>query len=132
MENKGYEVSSSDDPYGLSVEVSAKKDRDIFLIEAIGDGPASGKNIIYALGKLMKRMSQVGFWLHYGVAMPKDYFKQLKDFEVGGIETLKLHFFFVDNFYQLTHLDPAQTIKLITELKKGDIATPDLVAANYT
>jgi len=49
------------------------------------------KGIVYALGKLVERMTEKGFWIHYSIVMPKSYYELLKDFEVGGFQTLKLH-----------------------------------------
>ena len=130
LENKGYAVSHSHDEYGVSEEIQAIKDKDMFFIEAIGES-SRGNDVVYALGKLVKRMKQQGFWFHYAVAMPRGYFKLLKNFEVSGLETLKIHFFLVRSFYELSHLDYKETIELIQQLKAGNIINPDLIDIGY-
>jgi hypothetical protein len=127
LENQGYTVSHSLDKYGISVEMLAKRDKDTFLIEAIGEDSGGGRGIVYALGKLVQRMTELGFWIHYSVAMPKSYYKLLKDFEVGGFQTLKLHLFLVNSLYMLIHLDPKEIVEMIQQLKAGQIVNPDLI-----
>ena len=131
LENKGYEVSHSEGKYGVTIEIFAKKDKDTFLIEAIGESPRKDGDIVFALGKLLRKMKEQGFWIHYSIAIPRGYFKLLKDFEVGGFETLKIRVFLVESFYELTHLDPTQTNILIRHLKAGDIVNPDLIDVGY-
>ncbi len=67
----------------------------------------------------------------FGIAMPKSYFKLLKDFEVSGIQTLKLHVFLVESSYLLTHLDPKETIELIQQLKANRIVNPTPWGVDY-
>jgi len=128
LENQGYTVSHSVGEYGVSVEILAKRDKDTFLIDAIGETSARpGPSIVFALGKLVKRMKEQGFWIHYGVAMPKNYYKLLKSFEADAFQMLKIHLFLVDSLYTLTHLDPTETTKMIQLLKAGQIVNPDLI-----
>lgn len=122
LENKGYTVTTSPGPYGLGEELLAVKDKDKFFIEAIGEtAHKKGPSIVYAIGKIIKRMNEQGFWVHYGIAIPKNYYAVLKDFEPSGFEVLKLHLFLVENFYELVHLDPKETVELIQQLKAGRI-----------
>ncbi len=59
LENKGYTVSYSVGKYGLSAEILAKRDKDTFLIEAIEETSSqSGQNIVFAIGKIVKRMKE--------------------------------------------------------------------------
>lgn len=127
LERKGYKVTHSTSKYGTSEEMVAKKDQDTFFIEAIGKSSHNGVDIAFAIGRLVERMKQQGVWFHYAVAMPRDYFGLLKDFEVSGIDTLKIHFFFTANIYTLTHLDPKEVIELIKQLKAGNPVNPELV-----
>lgn len=62
----------------------AKKGKDTFIVEAINKSPRKDADIVLALGKIVKRMGNIGFWYDYGLAMPREYFKFLKDFEVAG------------------------------------------------
>ena len=130
LQDQGYEVSTAHGKYGITIELTAKRDKDTFFIEAIGESNRKG-DIVFALGKLLKRMKAQGFWIHYAVAMPHSYFKLLQDFEVSGFETLKIHVFLVETFYQLKHLDPKETIELIQQLKAGHIINPDLIDIGY-
>jgi hypothetical protein len=131
LENKGYDVSHSRDEYGISEEILAKRDKDMFFIEAIGESSQNGSDVIFAIGKLVKRMKEQRFWFHYAIAMPRSYFKMLKNFEVSGFEALKIHFFLVRSFYELTHLDYKETIELIQQLRAGNIINPDLIDIGY-
>ena len=76
-------------------------------------------------------MKEQGFWIHYGIAMPKSYFKMLKDFEVSGFQTLTLHVFLVESSYLLTHLDPKETMELIQQLKANHIVNPTPWGIDY-
>ena len=127
LERKGYKVAHSPSKYGASEEIVAQRDKDNFFIEAIGKSPPNIGDIAYATGRLVERMKQQGVWFHYAVAMPRDYFGLLKDFEVSGVDTLKIHFFFSENIYTVTHLDPKEVIELIKQLKAGNPVNPELV-----
>ncbi len=125
--NKEYEISHSLDKNGISAEIVARRDKDTFIIEAIGETTNHEVTLVYAFGKLIKRMNAHDFWVHYAVAMPRSYYKELKEFEIGGFEALKMHIFLVESFTNLTHLDPKETIRLIRALKTGSIINPDLL-----
>ncbi len=128
LEKQGYTFSYSPGRYRVSVEISAYKGKEKFIVEAIGESSRSGEQgLIFALGKIVKRMKEQGFWTYYGVAVPKSYFKLLKNFEVAGFRALNLHVFLVDSFYSLTHLSPADAIELITQLQAGKIVNPNAV-----
>jgi hypothetical protein len=133
LRNQGYEVSHSRGKYGVTIELLAKRDKDTFFIEAIGETPSrGGQNLVFAIGKLIMRMKEQGFWFHYGVAMPRNYFKLLKNFEVSGLESLKIHVFLVTSTYlSPNHLDPKETVELIQQLKAGNIINPDLIDIGY-
>jgi hypothetical protein len=47
-------------------------------------------------------------WSNNLMAMPKNYYKLLKGFEVGGFQALNLRVFLVDSIYTLIHLNPHQ------------------------
>ncbi len=122
FENKAYSVSTTPGKYGVSMDISTKRDKDTFLIEAIGEtARPTDQNIIFAIGKIVKRMKEQNAWANYGIAIPKSYVKFMKDFEIGGIQLLNLHLFSVDSFYSLTHLDPQEAIVFIQQLKSGHI-----------
>ncbi len=128
LENKGYSVSHSLGQFGISQEIFATRDKDTFLIEAIGETSESGEeNIIFALGKIVKRMKTQDFWVNYGIAMPRRYFKLLKDFEIFGFKTLNLHVFLVESIPYLIHLTPKETTDLMQQLKEGKIVNPDSI-----
>jgi hypothetical protein len=128
LEEKGYTVSLSTVKSRAATELLAIRDKDVFLIETVGETPtADDKNIVLAIGELAKRMKERGFWNHYGIATPRTYFRLLKNFEVGGLQALKLHIFLVDSIYASTHLDPANVVELVTQLKAGKIVNPDLI-----
>jgi hypothetical protein len=125
--NKGYTVTHVADKHGIGAEIQATKGKDTFIIEAIGESSNSDINLVYTFGKLLKRIKKQNFWLHYSVAMPRSYYKTLKEFEEGSFEALKIHIFLVESFINLTHLDPKETIKLIRGLKTGEIINLDLL-----
>lgn len=126
--NKGYEVSDKPDKNGITAEILATKGKDMFVIEAIADSSNFSVNIIYAFGKLLKRMKEPGFWAHYAVAMPRNRYKELAEFEEGGFEALKIHIFLVLSFMNLTHLDPKETTDLLRGLKNGQNINPDFLS----
>ena len=69
FENKGYSVSTVSGKY---MDIPAKKDKDTFFIEAIGQtSRLTDQNIIFALGKTVKRIMAQSAWIHYGIAIPK-------------------------------------------------------------
>lgn len=132
LENKGYKVSTSKDSYSQSLEVTAIKNREILIIEGVWETLLPAEEVItYAIGKLVKRMKKPDPWIDYGLAIPKGYFKVLKDYEVGGLENLKLHLFLVENIYTLTHLNPKVTLELVRHLKAGNLSTLHIWGINY-
>lgn len=135
LENKGYEASHSEDEYGVAIEIIAKRDKEMFIVEAIGESSHKDGDIVFALCKLLRKMNEQGFWIHYGIAMPRsylrNYLKLLKDFEVVSFETQKIHVFLFERLYELTHLDPTKTIHLIQHLKAGDTINPALIDIGY-
>lgn len=121
FEFQGYTVSTQIGPSGKSEEITATKDRDSYIIEAVGEpntSPIAGDgDVVFAVGKIVKRMKEKGFWIHYGIAMPKSDYKLLKDFEIEGFETLGLHLFLVENVFSLIHLHPQEALQLLGQLK---------------
>ncbi len=133
LEAQGYEVTTSPGRHKICVDMYAKRDKDTFLIEAIGESAQSdNESIIFALGKLVMRMKEQGFWIHYGIAIPRSYFKFLKDFETEGFQTLKIHVFIVANFYTLTHLSPQDVVELIQKLKADQPVNPELTGIDHS
>lgn len=132
LEHKGYQVSISKDNYAESLEVTAVKDRESLIIEGIWETllPAE-QTITYAIGKIVKRMNKPDPWVDYGLAIPKSYFKALKNFEAGGLENLKLHLFIVENIYTLTHLNSKTTLELVKHLKENNLSTMPIWGINY-
>lgn len=128
LADRGYAVSYADGMYGITEELVAKKGEDTFFVEAINWSSRKDADIVFALGKLVKRMSDVGFWFNYGLAMPKEYYHFLKDFEVAGFDFLKVNVFLVDDYLSVKHLDPKHTVELMRNLKAGQIVNPDLIA----
>ncbi len=132
FETEGYQVSLSPGRHRICVDMYAKKDKDTFFVEAIGESAQpDNENIIFALGKLVMRMKEQGFWVHYGLAIPRSYFKFLRDFEAGGFQTLKIHLFLVENFYTLTHLGPQDAVELIQKLKADQPVNPELIGIDH-
>ncbi|MGD6806021.1 MAG: hypothetical protein ACQCN4_03585 [Candidatus Bathyarchaeia archaeon] len=132
MRNKGYKVSVMEDKNGQSVELTAHKDRETFFIEGIWETNRPIKQSIqYALSKAAKKMEIHGPWIDHGIAMPKGFFKELKEFETAYFESLKLHLFLVESFYALTHLDAKLTVQLIEHLKANNVSTMNLWGINY-
>jgi hypothetical protein len=122
LERAGYTVTTLDND-GIGVSLNAVKNKENFMVEAVGDSESSvssrEKEILYAIGELVRKMKERGIWTFYGIAIPKSYFKLLKNFETSGIQLLDFHFFIVENFWSLYHLDSKATIKLIQDLKAG-------------
>jgi hypothetical protein len=132
FENKGYSVSTVSGRYGISIDISAKRDKESLIIEAIGKSTRpSDQNIIFAIGKIVKRMKEQNGWADYGIAIPKSYVKFLKEFELGGIKLLNLHLFIVDSFYTLTHLDLQETTVFMQQLKSGHVIHPNLMDISF-
>jgi hypothetical protein len=132
FENKGYGVSTVSGRYGISMDISAKRDKETMIIEAIGESTRpSDQSIIFALGKIVKRMKEQNAWADYGIAIPKSYVKFLKEFELGGIRLLNLHLFIVGSFYSLTHLDPQETTVFMQQLKSGHVIHPNLTDIGF-
>lgn len=122
---RGYHVSASPDGYGAGVDIDAKRDDEEFLIEAVGETRTrrTSQDIIIAIGETIKRMKEKRSKVHYGIAVPKSHLKYLKDFEVGGIQVMKLHLFVVETisepFGWVYHLDTSKTIELVQHIKTG-------------
>jgi hypothetical protein len=132
LQKRGFTVTHSIDEFGLSVEFHAEKDRQKFLIEGVWETePPDSRSIIYALGKIVKRMKERGFWIYYGIAIPKSYYMFLGQFEAKGFETLELHVLLVESFFVLEHLDPKMTVELIEGVKTGNISDLSLWSVNY-
>ncbi len=132
LENKGYKVYHDIDPNGLTLEVTAVRGRETFIIECIWENYLTPQqSITYALGKIVKRMKRRDPWTDYGLAMPKTYFKILRNFEDGGFEALKLHLLLVENVYQLIHLNAKVTLELIGHLKTDNLSTMHIWGINY-
>jgi hypothetical protein len=132
MENKGYKVSVLEDKKGPSVELTAQKDRETFIIEGIWKTTHPIKESIrYVIDKATKRMVLHGPWTDHGIAIPKEYFRELKEFDAVKFERLKLHLFLVESFYALTHLNSKLTAELIEHLKANDISTMNIWGINY-
>jgi hypothetical protein len=125
--DNGYDVSYADGIYGITEELSAKKGEDNFIVEAINPTPRKDADIVFALGKIIKRMGSVGIQYNYGIAMPHEYFRYLKDFEAAGFEALKIHLFLVDDYLSLKYIDPSRAAELICNLRAGQIVNPDLM-----
>ena len=94
------------------------------MIEAVGENwenPVGGqeRNVIFALGEIVRKMKDHGIWNYYGVAFPKSHLRFLKEFEVAGIQLLDLHFFIVEDVWSLYHLDSKAVVELIEHLKSG-------------
>jgi hypothetical protein len=119
FETEGYTVSTGVGRNQTSVEITATKGKDIYIIEAVGESAMhSDQTVVFAVGKIVKRMQEQGFWLHYGVALPKTDYRLLGDFEAAGFEALNLHLFLVDSLYTLIHLHPQDSIGLLSQLKQ--------------
>jgi hypothetical protein len=123
LERAGYTVTTLDNN-GIGVSINAVKDKENFLVEAVGkNGENSSilqeKKILCAIGELVRKMKERGIWTFYGIAIPKSFFKLFKDFEMGGIQLLDFHFFIVESLWSLYHLDSKATIELIQDLKAG-------------
>ena len=132
LESKGYQVSIVEDRYNQSLEVTAVKNRENLIIEGVWETSLPPEeSVIYAIGKMVKRMKEPDPWIDYGLAIPKSYFKVLRNFEVGGLEKLKLHLFLVENIYTLTHLNSKTTRELVNHLKAGNLSTMHIWGINY-
>jgi hypothetical protein len=107
--------------------LSAKKGEQTFIVEAINPSDRKDADIVFALGKIVKRMSNIGILYDYGIAMPREYFKYLKDFEATGSDALKIHLFLIDDYLAVKYLDPAETVELIRDLREGQIVNPDVI-----
>ncbi len=123
LERAGYNVTTINH-YGIGVSITGIKDKEIFIVEAVGESEqdsnnTSEKQILSAIGEVVRRMKRREMWTFYGIAIPKGYLKILKDFEVGGIKLLDFHFFIVETLWSLYHLDLKATVELIQNLKAG-------------
>ena len=96
LERAGYSVTTVHN-YGIGVSINAIKDKENFIVEAVGEGESSvssrEKEILCAIGEVVRKMKKRGMGDFYGIAIPKSYLKLLKDFEVGGIQFLDFHRF---------------------------------------
>jgi hypothetical protein len=130
LQRRGLKVSHSFDKD--SIEFYAEKKREKFIIEGIWETePPDPKKITYAVGKTVKRMKERGFWIYYGIAIPKSYYRYLSEFEVTGFETLGLHLFLVESFYEVSHLDPKMATELMKDVKTGNITDEQVWSINY-
>ena len=108
----------------IGVSINVIKEKENFMVEAIGENGENSsfiqeKKILCAIGEIVRKMKNLGLSTFYGIAIPKSYFKLLKDFDIGGIQLLDFHFFIVENWWSLYHLDSKATIELIQDLKAG-------------
>jgi hypothetical protein len=133
LEREGYSVSASPDGYGAGVDIRAKRNTETFLIEVVGETPTrkNRQDIIIAIGEIVTRMKWRGTKIHYGIAVPENYVKFLKNFEVGGIQVLGLHLFIVKTWGLLYHLETRKIIELVQQLKAGKTVYPSLMDVDY-
>jgi hypothetical protein len=122
LEIAGYNVTTLVDKFGVGVDIKAIKNKENFIIIAVGKNKESAgiiqsKEILFAIGEIVRKMKKRDVWTFYGIAIPKNYFKLLKDFEIDGIHRLDFHLFIVENVWSLYHLDSRATIELIQNLK---------------
>jgi hypothetical protein len=121
LERAGYSVTTSN-RCCIGVDLNAEKDKENFIVEVVGDESSSiaqKKEFLSAIGELVRRMKDRSIWTSYGIAIPIDYLKFLKDFEVGGVKLLDFHLFVVETFWSLYHLDSKAVLELIQNLKEG-------------
>ena len=122
LETAGYNVTTLPDEFGIGVNIKALKGKENFTIIAVGekeDSPrtAQAKEFLFAIGESVQKMKKRDIWTFYGIAIPKNYTNFLKEFEIAGIQLMAFHFFIVENFWSLYHLDSKATIELIQNLK---------------
>ena len=139
LEIAGYNVTTLTNKFGIVMDIKAIKNKENFIIIAVGKnkeslGTMQSKEILFAIGEIVRKMKKRDVWTFYGIAIPKSYFKLLKDFEIDGIQRLDFHFFIVENVWSLYHLDSRATIELIQNLKAGrpeSLADLDIDFKNY-
>jgi hypothetical protein len=139
LEIAGYNITTLANKFGIGVDIQAIKNKENFIIIALGKNKESSitiqsKEILFAIGEIVRKMKKHDMWTFYGIAIPKSYFKLLKDFEIDGIHRLDFHLFIVENVWSLYHLDSRATIKLIQNLKAGKperIVDLDIDFKNY-
>ncbi len=122
LEIAGYNVTTLADKFGIGVNINATKNKENFAIVAVGKNKESSitiqsKEILFAIGEIVRKMKKLDIWSFYGIAIPKSYFKLLTDFEIYGVQRLDFHLFIVENVWSLYHLDSRATIELIQNLK---------------
>jgi hypothetical protein len=137
LERAGYNVTTIHKS-GIGANLTGIKDKETFVVQAVGSGESSNvaqeKEILCAVGEMVRQMKDGSMWTSYGIAIPMNYLKFLKDFEVGGIQLLNLHFFVVETLWSLYHLDSKATIELIQNLKVGkpeDLIDLDIDFKNF-
>ena len=124
FETAGYNVSTFPDKFEVGLNLKALKNKEKFLIFAVGENEDNLdiprlKEILFAIGEVLRKMEKRDLWTFYGIAIPKNYLRLLKDFEVAGIELLNFHLLIIENIWSLYHLDTKATIELIQNLKTG-------------
>ena len=122
LEIAGYNITTLADKFGIGVNINATKNKEIFIIVAVGKnresfGTMQSKEILFAIGEIVRKMKKRDVWTFYGIAIPKSYFELLKYFEIDGIQRLDFHLFIIENVWSLYHLDSRATIELIQNLK---------------
>ncbi len=122
FETAKYSVATFSDKFEVGLNVKATKNKEKFLIFAVGEKEDISdiirlKELLFAIGEVLRKMEKRDLWTFYGIAIPKSYFRLLKDFEVAGIELLNFHLLIVENIWSLYHLDTKATIELIQDLK---------------
>ncbi len=123
LERGGYSITGVQEN-SVGANITAKKDKENFIIEAVGEEKESSnatqeKELLYAIGEIVRRMKKPDIWTLYGIAIPKSYLKHLKNFEIGGIQLLDFHLLIVENVWSLYHLDAKSTVEVIQNLKAG-------------
>ncbi len=124
LETAGYSVTTIQNKFGIGINVKAIKNKETFIIIAVGEnkenlGIMQSRDILFAIGEMVRSMKKRDIWTFYGIAVPRSYFKIFKDFEIDGIKRLDFHLFIVENVWSLNHLDSRATIELVENLKSG-------------
>lgn len=134
LERDGYEVWTSRDGRGVGPDIFAMRNHDELVIEAVGETKTrscSGQDIIISLGTIVKRIKEGATETRYGIAIPESFMRFLKEFEVGGLQALKLHLFIVQEFGLVYHLGFQKTVELVQRLKAGEHIVPFLIDIDY-
>lgn len=104
----------------MGPDIFAMRNHDELVIEAVGETQTrsrSGQDIIISLGTIVKRIKEGAAETRYGIAIPESFMRFLKEFEVGGLQALKLHLFLVQESGLACHLDSQRTVELVQRLR---------------